>query len=257
MIPKKIHFTWFSNDPYPELVKNCMASWKEMLPDYEFIHWDMEMIGIIDNLFLRQALQVKKWAFAADFVRLYALYTQGGIYLDTDVVVYKSFNELLQLRAFIGKESSFHVRHRRATRYLTSHCMGAEKGHPFIKSCLDYYKDRPFILTKEDWLPDTLKYDQTILPFIQTEIAKFYGYHPSDSIKGIQRIDDDVLLFPSDYFDSQYRTSNSYCRHLAMAGWRGGNPSLAESSRYKARRITHLVSSKVAEMLGYAFFKKI
>lgn len=34
MIPKVIHFCWLSNEPYPDLIKKCIESWKEKLPDY-------------------------------------------------------------------------------------------------------------------------------------------------------------------------------------------------------------------------------
>ena len=91
MIPKIIHYTWFSGDEMPQIVNECMASWERHLPDYEFRLWDMDAIKDIDAVFLREALSVKKWAYAADYVRLYALYHEGGIYLDTDVMVYKSF----------------------------------------------------------------------------------------------------------------------------------------------------------------------
>ena len=223
MIPKKLHFTWFSNDPYPPLIEDCIKTWTKWFPDYEIIHWDMEKIASIDNLFLKQAIACRKWAFAADFIRLYALYTEGGIYLDTDVEVYKSFDNLLHNRAFIGREYSFHMMGRRAGRYLTSHCMGAEKGHPFIKACLDYYNGRPFILSHEDWLPDQLKYDQTILPYIQTEIAIMQGYNPSETIKGIQIFGEGVAVYPKNFFDCLNKTKNTYCRHLAMGGWRGNS----------------------------------
>lgn len=257
MIPKKIHFTWFSKDPFPSLVKQCMETWKEKLPDYEFIHWDMDKISKIDNIFLKQALQVKKWAFAADFVRLYALYTEGGIYLDTDVEVYRNFDDLLQLKAFIGKENSYHVQRRRAFRYLTSHCMGAEAGHPYIKSCLDYYNDRPFTLSKETWLPDSLKYDQTILPFIQTEIAKIHGYHPSDKVKGEQQLNDGVTIFPYEYFDCLYQTKDSYCRHHAMGGWRTDHSSRQYDRKEKLRRKLYVALERGAGFFGMVFFRRL
>ena len=235
-----------------------MDTWEALLPGYEFVHWDLRKIQQIDNEFLHQALTVKKWAFATDFVRLYALYTEGGIYLDTDVEVYKNFDDMLHYRAFIGKEGSFHVRHSRAFRYLTSHCMGAEPEHPFIASCLQYYKDRPFILSREEWLPDTLKYDQTILPYIQTEIAKLHGYHPSEKIKGIQTLNDGVTIFPHDWFDCNSRTKNSYCRHLAMASWRGrGDTAAGLAAREKLRRYSRFDIPKMLKWLGYISFKSI
>lgn len=92
MIPKIIHYTWFSNDPMPDKVLRCMASWQQIMPDYELKKWDMDAIKHIDVPFLKEALAAKKWAYAADFVRMYAVFYEGGIYLDTDVQVYKSFD---------------------------------------------------------------------------------------------------------------------------------------------------------------------
>lgn len=257
MIPKKVHFTWFSNDPFPELIRECMETWKIHFPDYEIVHWDIEKIRHIDNLFLKQALEMKKWAFASDFIRLYALYTEGGIYLDTDVEVYKSFDDLLHLKAFIGRENSHHEFGRRGVRFLTSHCMGAEKGNPYIKDCLDYYDGRPFILSHKEWLPDELRFDQTILPYIQMEIARMRGYNASDKIKGVQTLKDGLVIFPFDRFDCFYRTKNSYCRHLAMGGWRGRKLKTRDSQQRKIQVRAYDSLSKFLGLFNVVFFRKM
>jgi mannosyltransferase OCH1-like enzyme len=101
MIPKIIHYTWFSGDEMPQVIKECIASWKRILPEYELRLWDYNAIKDIDSVFLKEALEVKKWAYAADFVRLYALYNEGGIYLDTDVMVFKRFDCFLNDKCFI------------------------------------------------------------------------------------------------------------------------------------------------------------
>lgn len=220
MIPKKIHFTWFSNDPYPEKIKECLESWKKFMPEYEIVHWNMDKISHIDSVFLREALSAKKWAFASDFVRLWALYKEGGIYLDTDVLVYKSFDDLLNNECFIGKENSLHVRWRLTEQYLTSHCMGAVAGHPFIKECLDYYEGRHFIQSLNTALPQMLQYDMTLQPFIQYEIAKPHGYNPYPSCEKIQKLTNGVTVYPMVYFDCLKRRRNSYCKHLAAGSWR-------------------------------------
>lgn len=257
MIPRIIHFTWFSDNPFPELVTRCMETWKENLKSYEFVHWDMQKISGIDNKFLHEALEKKKWAFAADFVRLYALAHHGGIYLDTDVVAYKSFDDLLNLKAFIGRENSFHLDGRRGVRFLTSHCMGGEKGHPFFKACLDYYTGRHFILSNEEWLPDKLKFDQTILPEIQFEIAKTQGYDPSDRVKGIQVLENGLAVYPYQYFDCFYPVKKAYIRHLAMGSWRDretkGMSALSASIKQKAFVAVH----RLTEKCGYSIFKNI
>lgn len=220
MIPKKIHFTWFSNDPYPEKIQNCIDSWKEFMPEYEFVHWDMSKIKDIDSPFLHEAISVKKWAFAADFVRLWALYHEGGIYLDTDCMVFKSFDELLNNECFIGKECSYHITFRFAEQYLSSHCMGAIPHHSFIKKCLEYYEGRHFITSSNENLPQNLKYDMTLLPFIQSEIAKEFGYNAYPSANKTQYLKDNLVVYPVNYLDPLKKKKVSYCRHLAVGSWR-------------------------------------
>jgi mannosyltransferase OCH1-like enzyme len=83
-----------------------MDSWKKHLPDYEFMWWNFERFDKNSSLWVKQAFESKKYAFAADYIRLHALYNYGGIYLDTDVEVLKSFDDLLDLPYFIGKEYS-------------------------------------------------------------------------------------------------------------------------------------------------------
>ena len=34
-IPKTIHYCWFGGKDYPELVKRCINSWGEVLPEYK------------------------------------------------------------------------------------------------------------------------------------------------------------------------------------------------------------------------------
>ena len=104
MIPKTIHYCWFSGDPYPDLVKRCIRSWKRSLPDYKLRLWDVKSFDFDSVPFVKEAMAEKKYAFAADYIRLYALYTEGGIYLDSDVEVFKSFNSFLNNSFFTGTE---------------------------------------------------------------------------------------------------------------------------------------------------------
>lgn len=95
MIPKTIHLCWFSGDEYPEKIKRCINSWKKILPDYTIKIWDKEKALAIGIDFIDEAISVNKWAFAADVVRAYALYTEGGIYMDSDIYIKKRFDDFL------------------------------------------------------------------------------------------------------------------------------------------------------------------
>lgn len=136
MIPKIIHLCWLSGDPYPPKIAKCLASWKKHLPDYEVMLWDTKRFDLSSSIWVRQAFEKKKYAFAADYIRFYALYNYGGIYLDSDVEVLKSFDDMLDLPYFVGAEKA---------QTPEAAVMGAEKGCDWIKACLDYYNDRPFV----------------------------------------------------------------------------------------------------------------
>lgn len=136
MIPKIIHLCWLSGDPYPPKIEKCLQSWKKYLSDYEVILWDTKRFDLNNSVWVRQAFEKKKYAFAADYIRFYALYHFGGVYLDSDVEVLKSFDDLLELPYFVGAEKA---------QTPEAAIMGAEKGCDWIKKCLDYYNDRPFI----------------------------------------------------------------------------------------------------------------
>lgn len=101
MIPKIIHYCWLSDDPVPEKLQNYMKSWKKYLPDYEFMKWDFKRFPKDKCAWVSEAFDNKKYAFAADYIRIYALYNYGGIYLDMDVEVLKSFDDLLSLPYFL------------------------------------------------------------------------------------------------------------------------------------------------------------
>lgn len=259
MIPKIIHYTWFSNDPFPEMVKECMESWREWMPDYEFKLWDMASINSIDSVFLKEAISERKWAFASDFVRLYAVYYFGGIYLDTDVLVFRNYDELLNERAFIGRENSIHFEAGITATYLTSHCFGAEKYHPFVGRCLHYYDDRHFRTSDDDTLPMSLKYDVKILPFIQAELARQIGYNSSLLVDGVQNCEQGLVIFPKYYFDCTNRKKApvSFCKHLALGGWRDSRS--ADERITLKYKIKHRIVSFVRRLLnrfGYLMYEK-
>ena len=108
MIPKIIHYIWIGKNPLPKEMQECLDSWKRYMPEYELKCWDDSTLGEFSNVFMNEALEEHKFAFASDVIRLYVIYKYGGIYMDTDVMVYKSFNPLLENHAFIGRENSMH-----------------------------------------------------------------------------------------------------------------------------------------------------
>ena len=56
------------------------------------------------GIIVQEAVKARKWAFAADYIRMYALYTEGGIYLDSDVKILKRFDDFLHYSFFSSLE---------------------------------------------------------------------------------------------------------------------------------------------------------
>lgn len=253
MIPKIIHYTWFSGEPYPAEVQECLDSWAKYLPDYKLKLWDMNAVKDIDSVFLQEALSVGKWAFAADFVREWAVYNEGGIYLDTDVMLHKSFDEFLHLRAFIGEECYMYFLSGIVHTALTSHCYGAEKGHQFIKSCLDYYQGRHFIASTNDSLPVEFCFDQKLAPLIQAEIARLFGFDWALSkSKIIQNCNAGLTIFPSEYFDNSCWTKitkQTVCTHLTLNSWRDPSSDKKERVPLKERLFFRFVLPRLRRLL--------
>lgn len=160
MIPKIIHYCWLSGDPIPENLQRCMDSWKVRLPDYEFVLWNFGRFDKESSQWVSQAFDSKKYAFAADYIRLYAVYHYGGIYLDMDIEALRSFDDLLDADVMLAYEND-------ERSGIEAGCFGAEKENPFIGACLDYYEGRSFI--KADGSFDTLP-----LPKIMMRISEKY-----------------------------------------------------------------------------------
>ncbi|GAT62305.1 glycosyltransferase family 32 protein [Paludibacter jiangxiensis] len=210
MIPKKIHFCWLSDEPYPELISKCIASWQRYLPDYEFVLWDKNKFNIENIPWVKEAYANKKYAFAADYIRLYALYTEGGIYLDSDIEVIKDISPLLEQTSFMGFETA---------GCLEPAVMGAGQGMEWVKKCLDYYKDKHFI--KSD---GTL--EMRPLPGIMGEILDKDYSLPKNISDSIVLNNAGLTLYPAHYFSPKnyhtkqiHITSETYTIHHFEVSW--------------------------------------
>lgn len=254
MISKKIHYVWFS-EPVDNEVIVRINSWRKKCRNYDIRHWGTKEIKDIDSRFLHEAINTKKWAFATDYMRLYILYHFGGIYLDSDVELVRGFDEFLNHPCFIGKEHSIHIEGRKQEQYLTAHCIGAEKGNPFIKRCLDYYDEIAFLRSMDDSLPMSLKYNVTLLPFVMSEIAKEWGYDPKPLSQGVQDLGD-LVVYPSHLFDASPIKKGSIAIHLALGSWRDSKSCEPSYDwKYKIQWRIEAFFQKIASLFDYILIK--
>jgi mannosyltransferase OCH1-like enzyme len=207
-IPKIIHYCWLSGGEMPAAYKRCLETWKEKLGAYEFVLWDAKRFDIDSVLWVKQAFETGLYAFAADYIRLYAVYTMGGVYLDTDMEAVKPFDQLLDSRLMLAYEN-----HRNEN--IEAGCFGAQKGHPFIKKCMEYYENTPFFAPEK--LPDIMKMDRSerhefINPVIAPDLMRtvLKKYFALENYK----------IYPNDYFTAKNvmtgeieKTDNTFTIH--------------------------------------------
>lgn len=229
MIPKKIHYCWFGGNPLPEDVKLYIASWRKYCPDYEIIEWNESNFDINCCAYVKEAYEAKKWAFVTDYVRLYALYHHGGIYMDTDVEVVKSLDELLNYSAFSGYESKITI---------PTGTMGACRGNEWIKLLLEDYNDRHFVM------PDG-SYDQTTNVITITDLTvRNYGI----VLDGEKKIfGHNMAMLPFDYLCAKsyktgkiIKTDNTYTIHHFKGSWLSEDEKKRDDIRKRLIPITGL-----------------
>ena len=212
MIPKTLHYVWLGRNKKPRNIIQCIDSWHNMMPDYNIKEWNEQNFDCDNIPFTKEAIALKKYAFAADYIRLFALQTEGGFYLDTDVMVYKSFDPL-RINKFVGGTEAYDFKGE--TKYrLEAAIMGAEKEHPLICEFLNFYKNRHFI-------KDNGTTDEEVIQSILTKIIEEYGYL---RINHNQSLKYDIQIYSTDVFANtllkdKKKQNIVYAVHQNVGSW--------------------------------------
>lgn len=200
-IPKVIHYCWFGKWKKSQNIEKCIQSWKKYCPDYEIKEWNETNFDVDSTYYTRTFYQKRKWAFVSDYVRMYVLYHQWGVYFDTDIEVLKNIDPLLESEAFTGFQD---------VCTIGASIIGAKKQNPIIKDILNSYQTKKI---------------RTILPNLMNKIFKKYT-----SIKYTWEIIyvKDFVIYPKDYFypfayfekpADMKITKNTYVIHHYDASW--------------------------------------
>lgn len=207
MIPKILHYCWFGGKQMPDDVLSCIASWKAMMPEWNFMLWNEDNFDVTCSQYAKEAYEAGKYAFVSDYVRLHALKEYGGVYFDTDVKALKSFEPLLQNKAFMGFEGS--------KRIPVGTCvMGSEKGGSWVSELLESYQIRHFVNVDGG-------YDTTTNVAVVTALLVDAGL----KCDGTEQTIKDVHVYPVDFFSPRHTTGeyiltdNTYSDHLGLCSW--------------------------------------
>lgn len=225
-IPKKIHYVWVGGQPKSKDIQACMKTWRKHLGDYEIIEWNEKNFDIDSSLFVRQAYEQKRWAYVSDYIRAYAVYHYGGIYLDTDVLVLDDLTRFLDHRAFVGFENS---------KYPFTAAFGAEPGHPLVKDMLDFYEGKSFVFNSQDQL------SQTNTRSVSDILIEKYDCQVNNQFQVLR---EDIAVYPDGVLCNPSAQSSTI--HVFTGTWMDGKKTLARKliKRLKLR----LTTSKRADL---------
>lgn len=227
-IPKVLHYCWFGKTEIPYHLKEYMKSWKKFCPDYEIIRWDESNYDISKNQYMKEAYECKKWGFVPDYARIDIVYQHGGIYIDTDVEIVKSFDDLLCSSSFMGYADQHDI--------ALGLGFGAEKGNSLLLDMRNYYEGKRFI--KQNGGLDL----RTCIEY-QYPVLEKWGF----DLNGRQEVIDGNVLYPREVFNPRGRlgintlfTENTHSIHHAEISWESGENKNAyqESMKKIEERIT-------------------
>lgn len=212
MIPKIIHYCWFGGNSLPKDTQKYIDTWRKYCPEYEIKEWNEQNFDIHFNRYVKEAYQQKKWAFVSDVARIFALYSEGGIYLDTDVEVIKNLDPLLDNHGFLGFEGK---------QWIATNIVGFEPHHKLLEKFLRSYNLRSFI-NEDGSLDQTTNVSELTKLLLEEYQLQLNGEY--------QILQNDIVIYPSDYF-SPYDyiqgklncTSNTFSIHWFAQTWIGQN----------------------------------
>ncbi len=208
MIPKIIHYCWFGRGEKPQLIQDCIASWKKYCPDYEIIEWNEDNFDFSSCQYAREAYEAKKWAFVSDYVRLCVLNEYGGIYFDTDLELLKPIdkwiNEAEGLLSFEARD------------FVCLGIIATNKNNELINDMIKEYESISFLENG-----NTLN--------METNVRRMRKHLLKRGLKNngkLQKVADFTILPQKYFFPCTFgmvfgkTPSNAYAVHHAASSWR-------------------------------------
>ncbi len=229
MIPKIIHACWLGDAPMPQKYKEYMDGWRKTNPDFEIKLWtDKEFSKYYDDsLFVKDCLEKKKYGFLSDYFRFTVLYEFGGIYIDTDIEVFKSLNKFLNCKMFMG----FFIDSSIGTALY-----GSEPNNPLMlewkNKLLKDYEQKGTFTVSNDWITE----------WFITHYDDFKLNGKRQSLKcGIE-------LWPKDYFERYQinkKKDGGYAEHHCDNTWKD------EQTKTLKSRIKNILPRGLVSYLGH------
>lgn len=218
MIPKIIHICWFGGGEKSDTILRCEESVRRVATDYSIMYWDDSNCPKLP--FVDECIRWKKWALLSDYIRLHALLQYGGIYLDTDVELVRSFDDLLSSECVIGFE-----RPQLDAKCIGNAVLASSPGHSFIEECYRVFLCSMYTRSK---------------PFYGVKVGNMVACRRGLRRYGTQILGDvQILARESFYPEPTSLHKDSYCIHHLEGSWhrKRGWIHDCNSIRYRTSRM--------------------
>lgn len=227
-IPKVINYMWLGKSPIPKTLQKCIDSWKKYCPDYEIKCWNENNYDIDKIPYMKQAYAMNAYGFVPDYARLDILYNYGGIYLDTDVELVCSLDDILYQEAFCCVEKWQTINFGGGS--------GAVPGNEMIGKLLEERKKIKFV-------DETGRQNKNTCGYYDTKFFMEYGYKITGKIQNIEGVTvyPYEVFHPYDYMSGRIeKTVNTHGIHHFNGGW-------LDKSQMNANMVTSQNYEKIHE----------
>lgn len=210
-IPKIIHYCWFGGGELSPLMQRCIESWQRYMPEYTIQKWDENNFDINSIPYTKEAYQCKKYAFVSDYARFKILYENGGIYLDTDVELLRSLEDIAQKGPFMGCEQSASL----GLGVAPGLGMAAYPGLPILNEFITLYQSLHYMVEGKEITTNIVHYTMKLLNNHGLKITDDYQI-----IMGDLQILPKRYLCPKDYNSGKLNiTPDTYAIHHYSYSW--------------------------------------
>lgn len=165
MIPKRLLLTHVSEQVLEPKLRYCLDRMKELHPGWEYVFFsDGDCRDFVEE-HAPEFGELYDWypkpVMRADLFRVLVVHRLGGFYFDTDMLLSRPLDPLLNHSAVFSVEElmdpvSYRMRFPRSMWHLAdqytiaNYAFGAEKGHPFVGAILDEIVARSADFEAED-----------------------------------------------------------------------------------------------------------
>lgn len=229
---KIIHYCWFGRNKLSQHALDVIETWKKYAPGYEIKCWNEDNFNINDHPFTKAAYESERMAFVSDYVRFWAVYNYGGIYMDLGSELIKD------IRGLVSSYKCISAIEKSTCTVNSGLFLSCEKHDSLAGEVLSKYDALEYVDS------DDFRSKHTVNEMF-TQLLMEKGFQKKDEKQSIGK----WTILPSDCFNPLYGIGgfhikkNTYSIHQYTASWRDSK------ERYRDQ-VTHRLAFYVGHRTG-------